>query len=125
MPAGVFNVVTTQDAAAVGQVMTASPIVRKLSFTGSTAVGKLLLRDSADTVKKVSMELGGNAPFIVFDDADIDKAVAGVLASKYRNSGQTCVCANRILVQASIYDTFAETLFTPTTFFQISLTCDR
>ena len=81
MPAGVFNVITTQDAAAVGQVMTASPIVRKLSFTGSTAVGKLLLRDSADTVKKVSMELGGNAPFIVFDDADIDKAVAGVLAS--------------------------------------------
>ena len=110
MPAGVFNVVTTQDAAAVGQVMTASPIVRKLSFTGSTAVGKLLLRDSADTVKKVSMELGGNAPFIVFDDADIDKAVAGVLASKYRNSGQTCVCANRILVQAGIYDTFAEKL---------------
>jgi succinate-semialdehyde dehydrogenase/glutarate-semialdehyde dehydrogenase len=110
MPAGVFNVITTQDAAAVGQVMTASPIVRKLSFTGSTAVGKLLLRDSADTVKKVSMELGGNAPFIVFDDADIDKAVAGVLASKYRNSGQTCVCANRILVQAGIYDVFAEKL---------------
>jgi succinate-semialdehyde dehydrogenase/glutarate-semialdehyde dehydrogenase len=86
--------------------------VRKLSFTGSTAVGKLLLRDCAQTVKKVSLELGGNAPFIVFDDADLDAAVAGAIASKYRNTGQTCVCANRLLVQDGIYDAFAERLAT-------------
>ena len=109
-PPGVFNVITTTDAAAVGQVLTASPVVRKLSFTGSTAVGKLLIRDCAATVKKVSMELGGNAPFIVFDDADVDAAVAGAMASKYRNAGQTCVCANRLLVQDGVYDVFAEKL---------------
>jgi succinate-semialdehyde dehydrogenase/glutarate-semialdehyde dehydrogenase len=110
MPPGVFNVVTTTRAEAVGQVLTGSPIVRKLSFTGSTAVGKRLMRDCADTVKKVSLELGGNAPFIVFDDADLDAAVAGAVASKYRNTGQTCVCANRLLVQDGVYDAFAERL---------------
>lgn len=109
-PAGVFNVLTTTDALGVGRALTASPTVRKLSFTGSTAVGKLLIRDCAETVKKVSMELGGNAPFIVFDDADLDAAVAGAMASKYRNAGQTCVCANRILVQDGIYDAFADKL---------------
>lgn len=110
IPDGVFNVVTTTDAATVGGVLTASPVVRKLSFTGSTAVGKRLIRDCADTVKKVSMELGGNAPFIVFDDADLDAAVVGAMASKYRNAGQTCVCANRLLVQDGIYDAFADKL---------------
>jgi succinate-semialdehyde dehydrogenase/glutarate-semialdehyde dehydrogenase len=109
-PAGVFNVLTTTDALSVGRALTASSTVRKLSFTGSTAVGKLLIRDCAETVKKVSMELGGNAPFIVFDDADLDAAVAGAMASKYRNAGQTCVCANRILVQDGIYDVFADKL---------------
>jgi succinate-semialdehyde dehydrogenase/glutarate-semialdehyde dehydrogenase len=109
-PPGVFNVLTTTDAATVGQILTASPTVRKLSFTGSTATGKLLIRDCAATVKKVSMELGGNAPFIVFDDADVDAAVAGAMASKYRNSGQTCVCANRLLIQDGIYAAFAEKL---------------
>ena len=109
-PPGVFNVLTTTDAETVGRVLTASPTVRKLSFTGSTAVGKLLIRDCAETVKKVSMELGGNAPFIVFDDADLDAAVEGTMASKYRNAGQTCVCANRLLVQDGIYDAFAEKL---------------
>ena len=88
--------------------MTANPLVRKLTFTGSTETGKLLIRQCADTVKKVSMELGGNAPFIVFDDADIDAAIEGAIASKYRNSGQTCVCANRFLIQDGIYDEFAE-----------------
>ena len=109
-PKGVFNIVTTTNAKVVGRVLTASPLVRKLSFTGSTPVGKLLLRDCADTVKKVSLELGGNAPFIVFDDADLDAAVAGAMASKYRNAGQTCVCANRLLVQDGVYDAFAEKL---------------
>jgi succinate-semialdehyde dehydrogenase/glutarate-semialdehyde dehydrogenase len=109
-PPGVINVITTMDSAAVGRELTSSPVVRKLSFTGSTEVGKLLLRDCAGTVKKVSLELGGNAPFIVFDDADVDAAVAGAMASKYRNSGQTCVCANRLLVQEGIYDAFAEKL---------------
>ncbi|WP_211102395.1 NADP-dependent succinate-semialdehyde dehydrogenase [Azospirillum brasilense] len=110
VPAGVFNIVTGSDPVAIGGELTASPIVRKLSFTGSTEVGKILMRQSADTVKKVSLELGGNAPFIVFDDADLDEAVKGALASKYRNSGQTCVCANRLLVQAGVYDTFAAKL---------------
>lgn len=109
-PPGVFNIVTTKNPVAVGNTLTASPIVRKLSFTGSTAVGKLLMRQCADTVKKISLELGGNAPFIVFDDAAIDEAVKGAIASKYRNAGQTCVCANRIYVQAGIYDTFVEKL---------------
>ncbi len=108
IPAGVFNIVTTARPAEVGGELTRNPVVRKLSFTGSTPVGKLLLKQCADTVKKVSMELGGNAPFIVFDDADIDKAVAGAITCKFRNSGQTCVCANRIFVQDSIYDEFVE-----------------
>ncbi len=109
LPAGVFNIVTGP-AKTVGAELTGNPLVRKLSFTGSTEVGKLLLKQSADTVKKVSMELGGNAPFIVFDDADIDAAVEGALASKYRNTGQTCVCANRLYIQDGIYDEFARRL---------------
>lgn len=110
IPAGVFNVVTadTDDARLVGDVLTASPIVRKLSFTGSTAVGIHLMQASAPTLKKLSLELGGNAPFIVFDDADLDAAVEGAIISKYRNAGQTCVCANRIYVQSGIYDAFSE-----------------
>ncbi len=110
IPAGVFNVVTAdaEDARKVGEVLTASPIVRKLSFTGSTAVGIHLMQACAPTLKKLSLELGGNAPFIVFDDADLDAAVEGAIISKYRNAGQTCVCANRIYVQASVYDAFAE-----------------
>jgi len=111
IPPGVFNVVTG-DPVAIGAELTANPIVRKLSFTGSTEVGQLLMRRCADTVKKLSLELGGNAPFIVFDDADLDAAVEGAMQSKYRNSGQTCVCANRLLVQDSIYDAFAEGLAT-------------
>ncbi|MGK2953607.1 MAG: NAD-dependent succinate-semialdehyde dehydrogenase [Thiobacillus sp.] len=107
LPPGVLNVVTG-DAATIGAVLTSHPLVRKISFTGSTAVGKQLLQQCASTLKHVSLELGGNAPFIVFDDADLDAAVAGALASKYRNSGQTCVCANRVFVQDSIYDAFAE-----------------
>ncbi|MFC4621660.1 NAD-dependent succinate-semialdehyde dehydrogenase [Comamonas nitrativorans] len=109
VPAGVLNVITGQ-ASAIGGVMTASPTVRKLSFTGSTPVGQLLMQQCAGTVKKLSLELGGNAPFIVFDDADVDAAVAGALASKYRNAGQTCVCSNRFLVQAGVYDRFAQKL---------------
>ncbi len=107
LPAGVLNVVTTLSAPAVGAVLTGDPRVRKLSFTGSTEVGKILMAQCAGTVKKVSLELGGNAPFIVFDDADLDAAVAGAIASKYRNAGQTCVCANRILVQDGVHDEFA------------------
>jgi succinate-semialdehyde dehydrogenase/glutarate-semialdehyde dehydrogenase len=107
IPAGVFNVITG-DAPEIGGEMTANPVVRKLTFTGSTAVGKLLIQQCAGTVKKVSMELGGNAPFLVFDDADIDAAVEGAMMSKFRNTGQTCVCANRILVQGGVYDEFAE-----------------
>jgi len=107
LPAGVMNIITG-DPVAIGGEMTGNPVVRKLSFTGSTEVGKLLIEQSASTVKKVSMELGGNAPFIVFDDADVDAAVEGAMASKFRNTGQTCVCANRILVQEGIYDQFAE-----------------
>lgn len=110
LPKAVLNIVTTMKAAEVGGELTANPIVRKVSFTGSTEVGKLLMRQSADTVKKVALELGGNAPFIVFDDADLDAAVAGAMASKYRNAGQTCVCANRLLVQDGIYDAFAARL---------------
>ncbi|MDD3353346.1 NAD-dependent succinate-semialdehyde dehydrogenase [Zoogloea sp.] len=108
-PAGVFNVLTG-DPLAIGRVLTGSPIVRKLSFTGSTEIGRLLMAQCAPTIKKLSLELGGNAPFIVFDDADLDAAVAGVLASKYRNAGQTCVCANRLLVQDTVYDAFAARL---------------
>ena len=109
IPAGVLNVVTG-NSRAIGGEMTSSPIVRKLSFTGSTEIGRLLMEQCASTIKKVSLELGGNAPFIVFDDADLDAAVEGALASKYRNSGQTCVCVNRFLVHDSVYDTFARKL---------------
>jgi succinate-semialdehyde dehydrogenase/glutarate-semialdehyde dehydrogenase len=108
VPAGVFNVITTKDSRGVGKELTESPLVRKFSFTGSTEVGKTLIRQCASTVKKVSMELGGNAPFIVFDDADIDAAVKGAIASKYRNAGQTCVCANRVYVQDGVHDAFVE-----------------
>lgn len=107
VPAGVFNVVSG-DAPAIGQTLMDSPLVRKLSFTGSTRVGKLLMRQAADTMKRVSLELGGNAPFIVFDDADVDAAVAGAMASKFRNAGQTCVCVNRFFVQDGIHDLFME-----------------
>lgn len=109
IPKGVFNVLTGK-ASAIGGEMTANPRVRKLSFTGSTEIGRLLMRQSADTIKKLSLELGGNAPFLVFDDADIDAAVAGAMISKYRNSGQTCVCSNRLYVQAGVYDEFVEKL---------------
>jgi len=107
IPPGVFSCVTGS-ASEIGGELSSNPIVRKLSFTGSTEIGKLLLAQCATTVKKTSMELGGNAPFIVFDDADIDEAVKGAMISKYRNAGQTCVCANRIMVQDSVYDTFVE-----------------
>jgi len=110
LPPGVFNIVTGLDAPAMGRELCTSPLVRKLSFTGSTEVGRILLRQSADTVKKLSLELGGNAPFIVFDDADLDAAVEGALTSKYRNAGQTCVCANRLYVQDSVYEAFAAKL---------------
>ncbi|KAI9660323.1 MAG: succinate semialdehyde dehydrogenase NADP+ linked [Bathelium mastoideum] len=107
IPAGVVNIITAMDnRAAIGNALTSSPIVRKVSFTGSTGVGQLLMRESANTLKKLSFELGGNAPFIVFDDADLDSAVAGAIASKFRSSGQTCVCANRIFVQRGVYDDF-------------------
>jgi succinate-semialdehyde dehydrogenase/glutarate-semialdehyde dehydrogenase len=110
VPAGVVSVVTTKSPVDVVGVWMKSPVVRKFSFTGSTATGKLLMRQSADTVKRISLELGGNAPLIVFDDADIDQAVRGTIASKFRNTGQTCVCANRILVEDGIYDRYAEAL---------------
>ena len=110
VPAGVFNVIPSTRAAAVGLELTQNPAVRKFSFTGSTPVGKQLMAQCATTVKKISLELGGNAPFIVFDDADLDAAVEGAMASKYRNMGQTCVCANRFLVQAGVYDAFAAKL---------------
>jgi succinate-semialdehyde dehydrogenase/glutarate-semialdehyde dehydrogenase len=106
VPKGVLNVVTG-DPKAIGAEMTRNPIVRKVSFTGSTAVGRLLMAQSATTVKKLSLELGGNAPFIVFDDADLDAAVEGAIASKYRNNGQTCVCTNRFYVHERVYDAFA------------------
>jgi succinate-semialdehyde dehydrogenase/glutarate-semialdehyde dehydrogenase len=110
VPPGVFNVVTTEDPAPVGTELATNPLVRKLSFTGSTAVGKLLMRQAADTVKKLSLELGGNAPFLVFADADLDAAVKGAVTCKFRNSGQTCVCVNRIYVQDSIYEQFSARL---------------
>src|SRR3954469_2235281 len=109
VPKGVFSCVTG-GAKEIGGEMTSNPIVRKLTFTGSTEIGKLLMEQCAGTVKKTSMELGGNAPFIVFDDADIEMAVKGAIASKYRNAGQTCVCANRILVQDGVYEAFAKRL---------------
>jgi succinate-semialdehyde dehydrogenase / glutarate-semialdehyde dehydrogenase len=110
IPAGVLNVVTGVAAAAIGGEMTTNPLVRKVTFTGSTGVGKKLMAQCAGTVKKITMELGGNAPFIVFDDADLDAAVAGAIASKYRNTGQTCICANRLLVQAPVYEAFTRKL---------------
>jgi succinate-semialdehyde dehydrogenase/glutarate-semialdehyde dehydrogenase len=109
IPQGVLNIITG-DSKAIGAELCANSKVRKLSFTGSTEVGRILMRQSADTIKKLSLELGGNAPFIVFDDADLDAAVEGALASKYRNAGQTCVCANRIYVQDGVYDAFAAKL---------------
>ena len=111
LPTGILNVITGASGA-IGGELTGNPIVRKLSFTGSTEVGKILMKQCAETVKKVSMELGGNAPFLVFDDADLDAAVEGAMLSKFRNAGQTCVCANRILVQDSVYDAFAAKLAT-------------
>ncbi|MCP4845283.1 MAG: NAD-dependent succinate-semialdehyde dehydrogenase [Actinomycetia bacterium] len=108
LPPGVLNVIPATDSPAVGRELTTNPTIRKISFTGSTPIGKLLLGQAAGTVKKASMELGGNAPFIVFDDADVDSAVEGAIVSKYRNSGQTCVCANRFLIQEGIYDEFAK-----------------
>lgn len=110
LPAGVLNIVTGQDAAAIGAELTSHPKVRKISFTGSTAVGKRLMAQCADGLKRVSLELGGNAPFIVFDDADLDAAVEGAIASKFRNTGQTCVCANRLFVHTAVYDEFARRL---------------
>ena len=111
IPKGVVNFVTAlHNTAEVGETLTSSETVKKVSFTGSTNVGKLLMRQSADTLKKLSFELGGNAPFIVFDDADLDRAVEGAIASKFRSSGQTCVCANRIYIQRGIYDAFAKRL---------------
>ncbi|WP_020655776.1 NAD-dependent succinate-semialdehyde dehydrogenase [Massilia niastensis] len=110
VPAGVFNVLTGNDTRAIGGALTAHHLVRKLTFTGSTEVGRVLLAQSAATVKKCSMELGGNAPFVIFDDADLDAAVEGVVASKFRNTGQACISANRVLVQDGIYDRFAEKL---------------
>ncbi len=110
VPPGVLNIVTTTDAPAIGKVFCDDDRVRKLTFTGSTAVGKALYRQCAGTVKKLTLELGGNAPLIVFDDADLDSAIAGTMASKYRNAGQTCVCANRILVQSGIHDRFVAAL---------------
>jgi succinate-semialdehyde dehydrogenase / glutarate-semialdehyde dehydrogenase len=109
IPAGVLNVLTG-DSAAIGGEMTSNPLVRKLTFTGSTEIGKKLMQQSAGTLKKLSLELGGNAPFIVFDDADLDAAVQGAIASKYRNTGQTCVCANRLLVQSGVYEAFTAKL---------------
>ncbi len=110
IPAGVMNIITSEDAVGVGGELTSSADIRKVSFTGSTRVGKLLMKQGSETVKKMSLELGGNAPFIVFDDADIDAAVKGAMASKYRNAGQTCVCVNRFLIQDGVYDEFSQKL---------------
>ncbi|MCB2094614.1 MAG: NAD-dependent succinate-semialdehyde dehydrogenase [Rhodobacteraceae bacterium] len=110
VPAGLFSVITSKRSSDIGKEFCENPIVRKLTFTGSTEVGRILLRQAADQVMKCSMELGGNAPFIVFDDADLDRAVEGAMISKFRNNGQTCVCANRIYVQAGVYDAFAQKL---------------
>ena len=110
IPKGVLSIIPSTRSSDIGKEFTSNPKVRKLTFTGSTEVGRILLRQAADQVMKCSMELGGNAPFIVFDDADLDKAVEGALIAKYRNNGQTCVCANRIFVQAGVYDAFAEKL---------------
>ncbi len=110
VPDGVLNVIPSSRSSAIGTELTTNPKVRKISFTGSTEVGKVLMAQAAGTVKNVSMELGGNAPFLVFDDADLDAAVEGLIASKYRNTGQTCICANRVFVQDGVYDDFAKRL---------------
>jgi len=110
LPAGLFSVVTGTDGPAIGREMCSNPLLRKITFTGSTEVGRILMRQGADQIKKMSMELGGNAPFIVFDDADLDDAVEGALVAKFRNNGQTCVCANRLYVQSGVYDAFAAKL---------------
>ncbi|MFJ1311415.1 NAD-dependent succinate-semialdehyde dehydrogenase [Agrobacterium sp. P15N1-A] len=110
LPAGVFNVVTSKDSPSIGKEFTENEKVRKLTFTGSTGVGKILMRQGAEQIMKLGLELGGNAPFIVFDDADLDAAVEGAMVSKYRNNGQTCVCANRLYVQSGVYDAFAKKL---------------
>src|SRR5690606_37710334 len=107
-PKGVFNVVTGKDSSGMGKELSTNPLIRKVSFTGSTAVGRILMAQAADTIKKVSFELGGNAPFIVFEDADLDKAVEGALVAKFRNSGQTCVAANRFLIHDAVFDKFSE-----------------
>jgi len=114
LPAGLFNLVLSTEAPAIGQEFCSNDTVKKLSFTGSTGVGKILMRQAADQIKRLSLELGGNAPFIVFDDADLDAAVEGAMVGKYRNNGQTCVCANRLYVQAGVYDAFAEKLVAAT-----------
>jgi len=126
LPAGVLNLVVADapNAPAIGLALCTSPVVRKVSFTGSTEVGRILLRQSADSVKKLSLELGGNAPFIVFDDADLDAAVEGALASKYRNAGQTCVCANRFYVQDSVYEAFAHKLAAKVAQFKVGAGAD-
>ena len=127
LPAGVLNLIVADapNAPAIGLALCTSPVVRKVSFTGSTEVGRILLRQSADSVKKLSLELGGNAPFIVFDDADLDAAVEGALASKYRNAGQTCVCANRIYVQDSVYEAFAAKLAAKVAQFKVGAGAER
>jgi succinate-semialdehyde dehydrogenase/glutarate-semialdehyde dehydrogenase len=114
-----MNIVTGMDAPAIGETMCADDRIRKMTFTGSTEVGRILMRQSADSVKKMSLELGGNAPLLVFDDADLDKAVTGAMMSKFRNAGQTCVCANRIFVQDGIYDAFAKRLAEATDALQV------
>lgn len=119
LPKGVLNVVTSRKTGDIGKELTTNPLIRKVSFTGSTEVGKVLMEQAAGTIKKLSLELGGNAPFIVFDDADLDAAVAGALVSKYRNAGQTCVCANRFYVQAGVHDAFAEKLKTAVEAFKV------
>lgn len=119
IPAGLFNVVPGIDAATIGEKLTSHPLVKKLTFTGSTPVGKLLMSQCASTVKRTSMELGGNAPILIFDDADIDLAVTGTLSAKFRNSGQTCICANRIIVQSGVFDAFVEKLAQAVSSFKI------
>ena len=119
LPAGIMNIVTGMNAPAIGETMCADDRIRKMTFTGSTEVGRILMRQSADSVKKMSLELGGNAPLLVFDDADLDKAVTGAMMSKFRNAGQTCVCANRIFVQDGIYDAFAKRLAEATDALQV------
>src|SRR3569833_348219 len=118
-PPGLFSLILGTDAAAIGQEFCSNPSVKKLSFTGSTNVGKILMRQAADQIQRLSLELGGNAPFIVFDDADLDAAGEGALISKYRNNGQTCVCANRLYVQAGVYAAFAEKLVAATRKLQV------